>query len=171
MGAPFGRVVGAFALAIAVAPSAVAEPAAVQWRPAEISFTAASAPPSPASVLFSATFTGPGGARYDVPGFWDGGSTWKVRFAPPVPGAWSYETRCEASDDRVTKTQVRTIATVPDGLAGRRGQLAAGPASGDNPLFKHGGILRVSENKRYMDCANGAGLVPVVGMAFHTSGR
>jgi hypothetical protein len=30
------------------------------------------------------------GRRYVVSGFWDGGQTWKTRFAPPVPGLWSY---------------------------------------------------------------------------------
>lgn len=36
------------------------------------------------------------GKRYVVPGFWDGGQTWKTRFAPPAPGLWSYRT---VSDD------------------------------------------------------------------------
>ena len=40
------------------------------------------------------TFTGVSGeARglsYTVAGFWDGGRTWKARFAPPAPGEWSY---------------------------------------------------------------------------------
>lgn len=27
----------------------------------------------------------------EVPGFWDGGDTFKVRFMPPAPGAWRYE--------------------------------------------------------------------------------
>ncbi len=25
-----------------------------------------------------------------VPGFWDGGTTWKARFAAPAPGEWTY---------------------------------------------------------------------------------
>ncbi len=40
------------------------------------------------------TFTGTGGnakgLRYAVPGFWDGGQRWKVRFAAPAVGEWSY---------------------------------------------------------------------------------
>ena len=40
--------------------------------------------------LVEATFTGIKGAAkgmtFTVYGFWDGGQTWKVRFAPPTPG-------------------------------------------------------------------------------------
>jgi len=28
----------------------------------------------------------------EVPGFWDGGSNWKIRFTPPYSGTWKYET-------------------------------------------------------------------------------
>jgi len=38
------------------------------------------------------TFNGPGGATIQIDGFWDGGSTWKVRMAPTVEGAWTYST-------------------------------------------------------------------------------
>ena len=29
---------------------------------------------------------------YSITGFWDGGNTWKIRFAPPSPGKWGYRT-------------------------------------------------------------------------------
>jgi len=32
------------------------------------------------------------GQTITVPGFWDGERTWKIRFAPPSDGTWSYET-------------------------------------------------------------------------------
>jgi len=44
------------------------------------------------------TFTSPGGARYDVPGFFDGngsgvgvGNIWKVRFTPDAVGHWQFQ--------------------------------------------------------------------------------
>ena len=37
-------------------------------------------------------FTGPGGVRIIVPGFYDGGGTWKIRFSPTVAGGWSLHT-------------------------------------------------------------------------------
>jgi hypothetical protein len=46
--------------------------------------------------LVSASFTGVSGTamgkRMTVPGFWDGNNNWKIRFAPPLSGKWSYET-------------------------------------------------------------------------------
>ena len=74
-----------------------------QYRPYEISFTSTgsgySNPFDPAIVTFSVAFTGPNSEHLDVIGFWDGGSTWKVRFAPPSPGSWSYVTTCSNTAD------------------------------------------------------------------------
>jgi len=33
-----------------------------------------------------------GDRTIEVPGFWDGGDAYKVRFSPPAPGTWRYET-------------------------------------------------------------------------------
>jgi hypothetical protein len=38
----------------------------------------------------SATFSGPDGRNYTVPGFWDGDSTWRIRFSPDTVGFWTY---------------------------------------------------------------------------------
>jgi len=43
-------------------------------------------------VQLSAVFT-QNGRQVTVPGFWDGGGTYKVRFSPPTTGEWRYETR------------------------------------------------------------------------------
>jgi len=47
----------------------------------------------------TALFTGTGGLctgkEIMVPGFWDGEDNWKIRFAPPVSGNWSYVTLSE----------------------------------------------------------------------------
>jgi hypothetical protein len=43
-----------------------------------------------AEVALSASFQGPSGATREVPGFWDGRDTWKVRFTPDEAGAWRY---------------------------------------------------------------------------------
>ena len=47
--------------------------------------------PEDASPLVRATFKS-GDLQFTIAGFWDGGKTWRVRFAPPAPGEWSYET-------------------------------------------------------------------------------
>ena len=47
-----------------------------------------------------ATFTSPSGKAFEIEGFWDGGSTWRVRFAPTEVGVWSFEIR--SSDPGLT---------------------------------------------------------------------
>jgi hypothetical protein len=50
--------------------------------------------PDNGSPYVQVAFTGVSGAakglRYTVTGFWDGGKTFKARFAPPAAGEWSY---------------------------------------------------------------------------------
>jgi len=41
------------------------------------------------------------------------------------------------------------------GLDGRRGTFMAAPAEGANPLFRHGGILRVAANRRFLTYTDG----------------
>ena len=41
-------------------------------------------------VALSAVFTSSSGMIWDVPGFWDGKDSWKVRFTPAETGAWRY---------------------------------------------------------------------------------
>lgn len=38
-------------------------------------------------------FTGPGGVRLSVPGFYDGNGVWKIRFSPTSLGTWTMRTR------------------------------------------------------------------------------
>lgn len=73
-----------------------------QWRPAEFTFQAeAHMDRMSVGTQFSARFTAPDGTTYDVPGFWDGGQTWRLRFAPTKPGKWSYETTAVEVDSHV----------------------------------------------------------------------
>ena len=41
----------------------------------------------------TAEFKSPAGRRIVVPGFYYGGTTWMVRFAPDQPGQWSFQAR------------------------------------------------------------------------------
>jgi hypothetical protein len=47
---------------------------------------------NPFDVELRGEFTGPGGKRLSVPGFYDGNDTWKIRFSPPAVGKWSLRT-------------------------------------------------------------------------------
>jgi len=91
-------------LAVILSVSAAAQSAGNvgQWEPFEISMTAharfanpyVDALPDNGKPYVQVTFRGTGGEAngqsYTVAGFWDGGQTWKARFAPPAPGGWSY---------------------------------------------------------------------------------
>ncbi|OQY92591.1 MAG: hypothetical protein B6D39_04560 [Anaerolineae bacterium UTCFX2] len=95
----------------------------------EITFTISSnIPPTDAaktSLLFDVIFTSPGNRRIWMPGFWAGGNTWKVRFAPTELGTWHWV----------------TFSTNPS-LDARTGSLVSVPS--DNK-----GFIRVAENNPY----------------------
>ena len=57
--------------------------------------------PADGQGLVRANFVGTEGSargkEYMITGFWDGGKTWRIRFAPPFTGAWRYKTISEDS--------------------------------------------------------------------------
>jgi len=111
------------------------------WRVHEITLTATVNHPRPEQVTLWVTFEDPDGETLQVPGFWDGGDIWRVRFAPTRQGRWTWITACSETEDR--------------GLHGVTGKLRVGPPEGENPLYQHGGFLRVSENRRYLTYTDG----------------
>jgi len=78
--------------------------AARTWEVCEIELAASTGLDNPymeclkegGNAYVTAKFSGISGnalsRTYLVPGFWDGGNTWIVRFAPPCSGSWIYET-------------------------------------------------------------------------------
>ena len=86
----------------ALAAVAQGQKAVRPWEPFEVGMTAATefsnayveAMPDSGKPYVEVTFNGTSGEarglRFVVAGFWDGGKTWKARFAPPAPGVWSY---------------------------------------------------------------------------------
>ena len=80
------------------------------------------------------------GRSWRVPAFWRGGNKWTVRFAPPSPGQYAY--RLESSDQNNVD------------LNGHEARITIKGYLGSNPLLKHG-PLRVSENRRYFEHADG----------------
>jgi len=85
-------------------------------------------------------FTGPSGQRRIVDGFWDGGSVWRVRFAPNEPGTWHWVTVCSRSNDT--------------GLHAREGSFECYPYDDSNPLYRHG-RLQLAENRCYLAWEDG----------------
>lgn len=64
-------------------------------------------------VTMNVTFTGPDNTQMVMPAFWDGGETWKVRFAPNQTGQWTYATTASNTNDTGLHNQAGTINCVP----------------------------------------------------------
>ncbi len=100
-----------------------AEPRVPKWTRFETSFTSARDYEYPLETELRVSFRAPSGAVRVVRGFWDGGRTWRVRFAPNETGRWTFTTECS---DR--------------GLDGVRGALVATAPAGRTIFEKHGPI-------------------------------
>ncbi len=82
-------------------PSPTSDPPVFTYRRKEIVLTGPSSVgmgnPNPFLIEAQVTFTGPTGQTFVVPAYYDGdgnggmdGNVWKVRFAPDIPGTWTY---------------------------------------------------------------------------------
>jgi len=93
-------------------------------------------------VILNATFTGPSGVHYNVPGFWDGGTVWRIRFSPTLPGHWNYT--IDSTDDQLN-------------AAKNDGSFTALEPSPDettaNPNYR--GFLKLSSDQRYLTYNDG----------------
>ncbi len=79
------------------------------------------------------------------PVFWDGGNTWKLRFAPPDAGhTWYWQVYSSVEDEGFEKS----------------GALRSVPYTGNNKLEQHG-LLRMSEGKRNIIHADGTPMLLV----------
>ena len=74
------------------------------------------------------------GTALKIPAFWDGGTTWKVRFAPTEVGEWSFYTVC--------------TDTANSGLHHRGGSVICKEYSGNLDIYKHG-FVKTEPGKNY----------------------
>lgn len=118
---------------------AAALPAAADphvWERWETSLRSDRTYPNPyADVSVQVTYEGPGGKTLRTRGYWDGGSTFKLRCAFPVAGEWQWRTTCSDPTNH--------------SLHGRSGRVHVRRYTGQNPLYRHG-FLKVSEDHRYL---------------------
>jgi hypothetical protein len=106
------------ALAAAIAAES---PRVGRWDRFEVEVTNARAYVDPyADVQADAIFTAPGGFEIAVPGFYDGGQTWRVRCLPHLTGRWQY--RVMFSDGSAGKTGEFTVqnSNLPGPLTANR---------------------------------------------------
>lgn len=127
---------------LALAQSASAQKRmAVERRPAEWSFNSGKAYPDPFNeVELDVVFRAGGGPEYRVPAFWAGDQVWRVRFAAPSPGSYTWRTSCNDTSNR--------------DLHAIEGTLEVTPYRGTNPLLQHGPI-RVRSDRRHFEHADG----------------
>jgi hypothetical protein len=98
-----------------------------QWHPFEVELVDARAYDDPYhDAELRAELTSPSGAVSSVPGFWDGRLMWRLRFCPGEVGRWHWRSVCSDSGN--------------SGLHARRGDFVCEPATGDNPLYRHGPV-------------------------------
>lgn len=85
-------------------------------------------------------FTDAEGREQRVPAFWAGGQDWRIRYAPPKPGRYTY----------------RTISSDPanSDLHDQTGTLEVSPYAEDNPLIRHG-PLHIDNTRRHFAHADG----------------
>ncbi len=91
-------------------------------------------------VTLDVAFTDPDGEAHQVPAFWAGESTWRVRYASPQLGTHRWHSVCSDTSNA--------------DLHGKEGALEITPYEGSNPLLHHG-PLRASTNRRYLEHLNG----------------
>lgn len=106
----------------------LAELSVPRWEPHDFAFRISGAPENPFAATFSAEVRGPGGIAFELPGFFDGDGTWKLRIAPTQEGRWSLLTHSTVSE-----------------LDGRREDFVCAP----NPSPGAHGALRVDPQYRH----------------------
>ncbi|MBI1895869.1 MAG: DUF5060 domain-containing protein, partial [Acidobacteria bacterium] len=108
-------------LVLALCPYLVRAQARVpKWSVYELNLTASGSSSNwytDANAQIRATFSGPGGITRHVTGFWDGGSSFKVRFTPTAEGPWTWET--QSSNPGLSGKTGKFICVAPQ--AGRHG--------------------------------------------------
>ncbi|GAB3598512.1 apiosidase-like domain-containing protein [Microbacterium tumbae] len=109
------------------------------WRTIEIELAADADHPHPLAMDVDAIFTSSLGDVVRRPVFWDGGRTWRVRFAAPVAAEWEMVIRSSVADG---------------GLTGATARILSVPYAGDHAIYR-GGFLRVAPMGRHLEHADG----------------
>jgi hypothetical protein len=96
-----------------------------KWDVTDITINARIRTDKPFHIDFGAVFTHESGKTMNIPGFYNGGNNWVIRFCPPSEGRWNYETYSELRQ-----------------LNGRKGTITVNPNTNAN---RHGAV-KIDEN-------------------------
>ncbi|MEO9513630.1 MAG: DUF5060 domain-containing protein [Flavobacteriaceae bacterium] len=105
-----------------------------KWESVDLSFKAKGQLGQPFQVQMSCEFTKPDGSKITVPGFYNGGYEWVVRFNPGQEGTWT----------ALSHSSIKS-------LSGKRRTIEVGPAKKGN----HGGIVINSKNLQKLSYQDG----------------
>ncbi len=108
------------------------------WRKAEIVLKASYIPETPIHDIVLDMVISNGNKTLTVPGFWNGGTEWVLRFALPEAGTWEYTTICKEDD----------------ALNNIKGTVECTLYSGDLEIFKRG-FVTTHPDKQYLVYADG----------------
>lgn len=110
------------------------------WVASEMTFIAKKEVADPVNTqTLDVVFTD-GNREMTVPGFWDGTNIWRVRFALPTEGTWTYKTVFTDTSD--------------SGVHNITGSINVKKYSGDLEIYKRG-FVTTKENTRYFVYADG----------------
>ncbi|MHB1484242.1 MAG: DUF5060 domain-containing protein [Saccharofermentanales bacterium] len=132
-----------------------------QWKINEISFNAAKTYTNPYKDIYADVKFTNGSTSITMPMFWDGGNVWKVRFAPPKTGIWTWEV-VNANAAARADTGITSAAAGGGSSPQGRSFNCIKPASTEKrKLFTHGFVnvaknpANPSANNTYMAYADG----------------
>lgn len=113
-----------------------------QWKIKELTFSASKFHSNPYSDIYADVQFRNGTKAVVMPMFWDGGNTWKVRFAPPITGTWTWSV-----------VNANNAALADAGITGSSAggsikyfQCIKPAASETRMLYKHG-FIKIADNK------------------------
>jgi hypothetical protein len=131
----------AIAVSLAARPVSAQPPQVPRWGVFEATFTSSLPSENPLQdTELRVTFTSPSRQTRTVRGFWDGGSTWRVRFSPDETGQWTYVTAASPTSD--------------SGLHTKSGNFRVSAPKGRTPFDRHGPV-RVSRTRTFLEHADG----------------
>jgi hypothetical protein len=133
---------GALLAAAPAAPTQSATASGVpRWGLFEATFTSTRPSENPLQdTELLVTFTAPSQQTCRVRGFWDGGSTWRVRFSPDEVGNWMYTTSAQPESD--------------GGLHAQKGAFRVTAPKGATRFERHGPV-RVARSRTFLEHADG----------------
>ena len=104
------------------------------WFPFERTLYARNRHDNPyTDVTVIATFEHESGYVHEQRGFWNGSDEWVIRFSPPKPGRWTWNTRSEPTDEGLSEA----------------GEFEVGTSRQANPIIQHG-FLEIADDGRHL---------------------